>query len=169
MKKYKFSIILLAMVLVVIFSSAGVIALSRSHSEGSVNAFDGKEYDSELFKDHSCYSTAAAKALCEEFDLDYDTLTYEEYYQNRDYVDYFSAASLKLDYGKNRLLKQLDADSLESYCDDVYAFKGAKEIIEEICKRDGIDAATAVIDDLTLEQIMEIETKCYETSDHPKN
>ena len=57
--------------------------------------------------------------------------------------------------------------SLENMVNDVNAGHTAKEAILAVCETGGLDAETAVISDLTKEQIMEIDRKVFIESDHP--
>lgn len=60
--------------------------------------------------------------------------------------------------------------SLENLINDINATSsGAKEAIQQICEEAGIDANTAVVSDLTAEQIHQIDWIVYQNSDHPKN
>lgn len=59
--------------------------------------------------------------------------------------------------------------SLENLINDINATSGAKEAILQICEDAGIDANTAVVSDLTAEQIHQIDWTVYQNSDHPKN
>lgn len=61
--------------------------------------------------------------------------------------------------------------SLENCINDVNATKQdlAKVIILEVCEEAGIDAATATVKDLTVEQIARIDQYVYKYSEHPKD
>ncbi len=53
---------------------------------------------------------------------------------------------------------------------DIYAFEAesAQAVIDEVCEAGDLDAASAQVKDLSVEQLMEIQERAYETSDHPK-
>lgn len=57
--------------------------------------------------------------------------------------------------------------SLESMVNDVNAGHNTKEVILAVCEASGIPAETAVIADLTVEQIVEIDRTVFMDSDHP--
>lgn len=59
--------------------------------------------------------------------------------------------------------------SLENLINDINAASGAKDAILQICEDAGIDADTAVVSDLTAEQIHQIDWMVYQNSDHSKN
>lgn len=86
---------------------------------------------------------------------------------SRDY-----AKSLLADYADCPLLDEnarghLAKNSLETMVNDVNAGNGAKEAILAICERDGLDAATAKIGDLTEGQLAEIDRETFRASSHP--
>lgn len=58
--------------------------------------------------------------------------------------------------------------SLEAAINDVNAASSAKEAILRICKEASIDANKATVQDLTAEQIGEIDQEVYQQSNHPK-
>lgn len=61
----------------------------------------------------------------------------------------------------------LQKNSLETMVNDVNAGNGAKEAILAVCERDGLDAATAKIGDLTEGQLAEIDKETFRASSHP--
>ena len=80
--------------------------------------------------------------------------------------------SLLMEYADSPLLEenakgQYAGNSLETMIDDVNAGHGAKEAILAVCERDGLDAATAAIGDLTEEQLAEIDKQAFRISSHP--
>ena len=74
------------------------------------------------------------------------------------------AKHLLSDYPDSPLLGD---SSLESMVNDVNAGHNAKEVILAVCEANGIPAETAVISDLTVEQIVEIDRTVFMDSDHP--
>lgn len=113
---------------------------------------------------------ALAKAVCEKYGLDYDTVTQGEL--TREMFDYETALEAKTKYGEAPLLGASAGgylDTLESFLDDVFAFNGSRAIIERVCEESGLDPQTAVINDLSIEQLQALQEECYQTSDHPKN
>ena len=119
--------------------------------------------------------------VCRKFGLDYETVTMKDV--TAEMRNYEEVLILLNDMGGNPLLaenedkKAIEDDngyslttmSLEIYVDEVYAFGGGRNVIEEICSKYDIDPETAVVSDLTAEQLEEIGALAYETSDHPKD
>ena len=58
--------------------------------------------------------------------------------------------------------------SLESLINDVNATKGARNVIIRICEDAGIDATTAKVSDLTVQQIAQIDQEVFQNSEHGK-
>lgn len=58
--------------------------------------------------------------------------------------------------------------SLESWINDVNATKGARNVIIRICEDAGIDATTAKVSDLTVQQIAQIDQEVFQNSKHGK-
>lgn len=138
--------------------------------------------DDTLYKDvlNDSYE-AIGQEVCRKFGVDYETVTMKDVTaQMRNYEE---VLMLLKDMGANPLLeehedkKAIEDDggysdatmSLEIYLDEVYAFGGGRDVIEEICGKYDIDPDKAVISDLTAEQLEEIGALAYETSDHPKD
>ena len=119
--------------------------------------------------------------VCRKFGLDYETVTMKDV--TAEMRNYEEVLILLNDMGGNPLLaenedkKAIEDDngyslttmSLEIYVDEVYACGGGRNVIEEICSKYDIDPETAVVSDLTAEQLEEIGALAYETSDHPKD
>lgn len=57
---------------------------------------------------------------------------------------------------------------LENAVDDINVTNTAREIIIKVCEKNGIDAKTAKVKDLTEEQIAEIDQEAFKTSKHGK-
>lgn len=57
---------------------------------------------------------------------------------------------------------------LENSVNDINVANTAREIIIKVCEKNGIDAKTAKVKDLTVEQIAEIDQKVFKTSKHGK-
>jgi len=127
--------------------------------------------EDELYKKHPYLSEKVIRKVCEKFDLDYDTVTNAEL--TEEMFDYEMVADALITKGEQPVLasdKSKDmALSLEVEIGDIYAFHGAKEVIEEVCNAAGIDAATAKIKDLSEETLLMIHERAYQVSDHPKN
>lgn len=70
---------------------------------------------------------------------------------------------------KENAISEYGINSLETALNEVNATYNAKKTIIKICKDYHIDPNTAIISDLTLEQITEIDAEVYKNSDHPKN
>lgn len=143
--------------------NAGDIVSEKENDESGYVGYD----ESALYKE-SFSNQEVIKGVCNKYGLDYDTVLLKEI--KGEIFDYHYAFSLKEDYGSKSLyISEKDngyAESLEAYIDDVHAFRGAKEIIAEVCKEANIDPEGAKIDDLTVEQIMRIDAKAFETSEH---
>lgn len=118
-----------------------------------------------------------ARQVCQKYQLDYGTVTIKEV--TREMRNYEEALWLLKNMGAKPLLEKnvddgkepeisLAMECLEVYIDDIYAFGGGKSVIEEMCGTFGIDPGQATISDLTVEQLIQIGEKAYETSDHPK-
>lgn len=109
------------------------------------------------------------KQVCEKYGLDYDSVTMKDI--TREMRNYEEALWLLDQMGEKPLLtvKGEGMDSLETYIGDIYAFDGAKQVIESYCREHGLDAESAGIKDLTAEDLMAIGEIAYNTSDHPKN
>ena len=107
-----------------------------------------------LYKDTSV-DPEMAKQACERFGLDYETATLGDI--TPEMVDYEFAVEIIAEDGDLPLFILPEHDgyamSLEAYVNDIHAFYGSRPIIEAVCERDGIDANTAVVKDLTVEQL----------------
>ena len=138
--------------------------------------------DGTLYKDVLNDSYAdIGQEVCRKFGLDYETVTMKDV--TAEMRNYEEVLFLLKDMGANPLLEEnedkkaieeaggySDATmSLEVYIDDVYAFGGGRDVIEQICGKYDIDPDQAVVSDLTAEQLEEIGALAYETSDHPKD
>lgn len=137
--------------------------------------------DDTLYKDVLNDSYAdVGEEVCRKFGADFGTVTMKDVTaQMRNYEE---ALMLLKDKGANPLLeknedkKAIEKDggysdatmSLEIYIDEIYAFGGGEAVIKKICDKYDIDPDTAVISDLTAEQLEEIGALAYETSDYPK-
>lgn len=88
--------------------------------------------------------------------------------------DEYYALSLIKDKGDYPLLEEyVDAGaetdgpaSLEMELNDIYAYDGSKGLILEACEKAGIDPATGVCSDFTLEQMIELNDIAFQTSPH---
>lgn len=153
-----------------IFYSQGKTEASLEQAESEPIEVTIRKED-ELYKNHPYLSEKVIRKVCEKFDLDYDTVTNAEL--TEEMFDYEMVADALITKGEQPVLasdKSKDmALSLEVEIGDIYAFHGAKEVIEEVCNAAGIDAATAKIKDLSEETLLLIHERAYQVSDHPKN
>ena len=172
MKKHLFPITLACLLLISLGIFGGFSAFAKNLAENSTEAYEDDPQEI-LFRNY-IYSEKTVRAVCEKFHLDYDTVTVDEAFQDRECLDYTTSASLKLDSGNRPLLETFSSQiqdslvsSLESYLNDVYAFDGGRQIIEKACEKYQVPLQSGKIQDFTIEQLMEIERKAYETSPHP--
>ncbi|MGL9730524.1 hypothetical protein [Enterococcus sp. DIV0756] len=153
-----------------IFYSQGKTEASLEQAESEPIEVTIRKED-ELYKNQPYLSEKVIRKVCEKFDLDYDTVTNAEL--TEEMFDYEMVADALITKGEQPVLasdKSKDmALSLEVEIGDIYAFHGAKEVIEEVCNAAGIDAATAKIKDLSEETLLLIHERAYQVSDHPKN
>lgn len=161
---------LICVMVVGIFIAQGRTEASLDQQEGEpVEVVIRKE--DELYKNHPYLSAEVIKKVCEKFDLDYDTVTNAEL--TEEMIDYEMVAESLITNGDHAVLTSGKKDdtkiSLEEEIGDIYAFHGAKEVIEEVCAAAGIDASTAKIKDLSEETLLLIHERAYQVSDHPKN
>lgn len=130
--------------------------------------------DDALYKEYkqSVGQEDIAKQVCSKFGLDYDTVTLKEI--TREMSDYGEALTLLGEIGDCPLYAQnaekradgTTQQSLEMYICDIYAFSEGRTVIGEYCRRKGIDPDKTVVSDLSVEELIEIGQKAYETSDH---
>ncbi len=85
------------------------------------------------------------------------------------YANYLLEDLPNLPLLKENALSEYGINSLETALNDVNATYNAKKTIIKMCKDYDIDPNTAIISDLTLEQITEIDIEVYKNSDHPKD
>lgn len=153
-----------------IFYSQGKTEASLEKAESEPVEVTIRKED-ELYKNHSYLPAAVIKKVCERFDLDYDTATNADL--TEEMFDYEMVADALITRGEQPVLASENSKdsalSLEVEIGDIYAFRGAKEVIEEICTAAGIDASTAKIKDLNEETLLLIHERAYQVSDHPKN
>lgn len=124
-------------------------------------------WENQLYKEYEYTDPEIAKQVCAKYNLDYDTVTMSSI--TGEVSNYAFALELKKDCKENPLYHEdgmMGGESLEADIDDIFAFQGARAIIDEVCSTAGIDAAKATIDDLSIEQLMEIQEKAYNTSPH---
>ncbi len=125
--------------------------------------------ENSLYKD-KVLDAEIAKEVCDKYNLDYDTVKSKDV--TREMRNYEEALWLKKDMGDCPLLGQVWGKgafaSLQMYIQEIYAFGDGEEVIREMCEGYGIDPDKAVISDLTVEQLIEIGEKAFDTSDHPK-
>lgn len=153
------------------------ISFSQGKTEASLEQQESEPIkvtirkEDELYKNHPYLSPEVIKKVCEKFDLDYDTVTNAEL--TEEMLDYEMVSYSLITNGDHAVLTSAKTDdskiSLEEEIGDIYAFHGAKEVIEEVCKAAGIDASTAKIKDLKEETLLLIHERAYQVSDHPKN
>ena len=176
LKKRLFPLTILCLLLAAtgIFGSFSIFA--QRQAEKSVKTYSSDPATT-LFKNY-ILSEKAVKATCEKFGFDYDTVTTEEIFEDRDRMDYAFSADLKLDKGDRPLLASQQSSagivddtvpSLEVYLNEVYAFDGGEQVIQDACEKYQISVKTGVIGDFTIEQLIEIERQAYETSPPPKS
>lgn len=158
-----------AMIVGISFSQGKTEASLEQPESESIEVTIRKE--DELYKNHPNLSAEVIKKVCEKFDLDYDTVTNAEV--TEEMIDYEMVIYSLITNGDHAVLTSSKTDdskiSLEEEIGDIYAFHGAKEVIEEVCKAAGIDASTAKIKDLNEETLLLIHKRAYQVSDHPKN
>lgn len=82
------------------------------------------------------------------------------------------AQEMLRDYADRPLLRKNEGEdwansSLEVMLNDVNAGNGAKQAIIAACQKYGIDAQSACIGDLTVDQIVEIDQEVFRSSSHP--
>lgn len=166
------------------------ICWSRGHAEKTAVAAAASEMELEASEpeaeeDYQRYQLAAdedclykdkvldseiAKEVCDKYDLDYDTVKSKDL--TREMHNYEEALWLRKDMGDCPLLGQKWGKgafaSLQMYIQEIYAFGNGEEVIREMCEGYGIDPDKAVVSDLTVEQLIEIGEKAFDTSDHPK-
>lgn len=128
----------------------------KEYMEGMYKDWNG------LYKDSSFVSTEIARKVCEKYNLDYETVMRKEI--TGEISNYESAITWKAENSQ---------ESMEEFCsriNDIFAFSvGSSEgIIRAICDDSSLSYEQAVIGDLSIEQLMEIQKQAYETSDHPK-
>lgn len=85
------------------------------------------------------------------------------------YANYLLENFPNLPLLKENALSEYGINSLETALNDVNATYNAEKTIIKICKDYDIDPNTAIISDLTLEQITEIDVEVYKNSEHPKD
>lgn len=85
------------------------------------------------------------------------------------YANYLLENFPNLPLLKENALSEYGINSLETALNDVNATYNAEKTIIKICKDYDIDPNTAIISDLTLEQITEIDAEVYKNSVHPKD
>lgn len=126
-----------------------------------------------LYKD-VVSDTDLAKEVCDKYGLDYDTVKNKDI--TREMRNYEEALWLTKEMGSCPLLGSASGkgaflgafSSLEMYINEIYAFGGGEAVIKEMCADFGINPNTAVISDLTAEQLIKIGEVAFDTSDHPK-
>lgn len=196
-KKYRVLLIAAGMAICMTAGLAMGIVWSRSHTEKMVTQAADKKltddrergedtegesaplYFSADAQQKMLYKDAVAdeeivKEVCRKFNLDFDTARMKDV--TREMRNYEEALWLRKNMGKCVLFEE-EADerdavneisSLEIYLCEIYAFGEGKGVIERMCKEFGIDPKSAVISDLTPEQLVQIGEEAYNTSDHPK-
>lgn len=172
LKKYLFPIAFASLLLISLGIFGGFSAFAENIAEKSVES--DQEDPQDILLRNYIFSDKTVRAVCKKFDLDYQTVTVEEAFEDRKCLDYATSASLKLDNGDSPLLESSSsqihdsvASSLESYLNDVYAFDGGRQIIEEACEKYQVSLQSGKIGDFTIEQLMAIERQAFETSPHP--
>lgn len=140
--------------------------------EGEITYSPGWK-DTDLYRDH-VEDADLGKKTCEKFGKDFETLTMGEV--TREMTNYEEALWLLKNIGDCPLYakhaeKKADGTtqwSLEAYIGDIYAFTGAEKVIEQFCREKSINGDTAVVSNLSEEDLIEIGIRAYNTSDHPK-
>lgn len=171
MKKHLFPIVVAVLLCLSAGIFCGSFAFAESQAERSLESIADNPQDT-LFKNY-LYSEKTVRAVCEKFGLDFHTVTVEEVFSDRERLDYTSAAALKLEHGDSPLFTPSDhnsefyTDTLEMYLNEVYAFDGGRQIIEEACEDYQVSKENGKISSFTISQLMEIERRAYETSPHP--
>ena len=172
MKRHAFSITIAGLLLLSLGIFGGFSTFAKSQAENSIETYQ-TDSQNVLFRNY-IFSEETVKAVCEKFNLDYNTVTVDEVFEDRERLDYTTSASLRLDNGDRPLLESnpeqihdSSVSSLEFYLNETYAFDGGHQIIEAAYEKYQISAETGKIQDFTIEQLMDIERQAYETSPHP--
>lgn len=111
------------------------------------------------------------RQVCEKYGLDYDTVTLEEI--TSEMFSYEEALYLLKNSGDVPLYESDTKDgsdgiiqSLEFHICEIYAFSGGKTVIGDYCRAHGINPEEAVVSDLTADDLVAIQNKAFETSEH---
>ena len=138
-------------------TTGGILAFAQHSAQDEILAQSQQELEDD--REGQIVWTAPGR---EKYGLDFDTVTLREV--SREAFDYEYALNAKSTEGE-KTMQELAAD-----IGDIYAFEAesAQAIIGEVCEAGDLDAASAQVKDLSVEQLMEIQERAYETSDHPK-
>lgn len=182
MKKFQEKKIWLSIIgiisLLLVFMGLGVFWFQKQ-TEASLTQNEQQTIESverpdanKLYKDSTYVPEDVIKKVCERFNLDYETVTNSEI--TDEMIDYQFVYEDLLHNGDKKLLKDPKvkgnySGTLEESISEIYAFHGAKEVIEEVCNAAGIDASTAKIGDLSEDTLLLIHQNAYQVSDHPKD
>lgn len=154
----------------IIIAAALILGLSGSFALGSLYAQDrtevdvlasdlgGKEKENDSGNIEKQISDVSSGATVDQEQI---SLTFAE-----DILKTMADAPLLQKYAK----ENYGDSSLQNCIEDVNATgKDSTHIITRVCEEAGIDVNTAVVKDLSAEQIAEIDQAVFEESDHPKN
>ncbi|UWP60604.1 hypothetical protein [Ruminococcus gauvreauii] len=157
-------------------TTGGILAFAQHSAQDEILAQSQQELEDDLegqivwtapgrdslYKDSEFVDADILQQVCEQYGLNYDTVTLREV--SREAFDYEYALNAKSTEGE-KTMQELAAD-----IGDIYAFEAesAQAVIDEVCEAGDLDAASAQVKDLSVEQLMEIQERAYETSDHPK-
>lgn len=136
-----FAVAGIALLLLGLFSVSNMIAMNKSESAVKAEARENMEQDT---------SASDVSKECARY-----------------YLDTMSDCPLLKEAVDGKYVNYGDS-CLENAVNDVNATNTAGEIITKVCKKNGIDAKTAKVKDLSEEQIMEIDQEAFKTSEHDK-
>lgn len=136
-----FAVAGIALLLLGLFSVSNMIAINKSESAVKAEARENMEQDK---------SPSDVSRECAQY-----------------YLDTMSDCPLLKEAVDGEYVNYGDS-CLENAVNDVNVTNTAGEIIMKVCKKNGIDAKTAKVKDLSEEQIMEIDQEAFKTSEHGK-
>lgn len=157
-------------------ATGGILAFAQQNTQNEILEKSQQELQAEmeeqdlwtpsgqdsLYKNSQYVAEEILRQVCDKYGLDYDTVTLGEV--SREAFNYEYALKVK-STEREKTMQELAAD-----IGDIYAFEveSAKAIIDEVCEAGDLDAASARVQDLSVEQLIEVQERAYETSDHPK-
>lgn len=134
-----------------------------AQSEGDRLLFKDMEEDQDIVRE-----------VCGKYGLDYDTA--ERMDMSEDMVHYWMALRYLQDDGDRDLLgiySGMVDENIPFYIlladTNASSEEQAEKAVRDVCGENGLDAESLKVKDLTAEQLAEIEKRCYDMSDHPKD